>query len=304
MSNASRNVRGILATAALMAGVNWAVIIPASAEVVPCQGRDVVSVVGAPGYGAAICDGIGDSGITATGGEIMIPAGYGAPRTVDPFARAAGLPGLSWASGTVGFTDAGAIGFTDGGGAAGMVGFADPAGAARGIGFQSLPLERRWAGTLSTTPDLPGLPGAPGTGADGSPVQVSRFPGLPGPSGTVSGDMPLPEPIPVRARTEEAPGTNPPGVDASPSRTDLPGTGTDLPGPGTDLPGAIRLEVPPVPENLVDDAAPDDAAPVDGAEVAPLDGMEDGTGIAPLEDAEEVSRPSTLSTVSSGLGLG
>ncbi|MEV6861190.1 pentapeptide repeat-containing protein [Streptosporangium subroseum] len=289
MSNASRNIRGILAVAALTASVSWTVTAPASAGVTPCQGRDVVNVV-TPGYTAGVCDEIGDVRVIAPGGETMTPAGDGtmtfvgdgAPRPVDRFARAAGLPGLSWASGTVSFTDAGDASFQS-----------SPFG-------QPYTTGSPWVGTMSTAPDLPGLPGAPGgpgTGLDGSRFRVSRIQDLPGPNGAPTGDVPLPGPIPVEVGTENPPGTGLPGTGlpgaslsgTSLSGTDLPGTdanppgtnlsgadlsgadanlpGTDLPGADTNPPGTIQLEVPAAPE-----APPGGAAPQEGAEIAPQEG--------------------------------
>ena len=173
MSNASRNIRGILAVAALTASVSWTVTAPASAGVTPCQGRDVVNVVtpgypGYPGYTAGVCDEIGGVGVITPGGETMTPAGDGtvtfagdgAPRPVDRFARAAGLPGLSWTSGAVGFTDAGDVSFQS-----------SPFG-------QPYTTGSPWVDTMSTTPDLPGLPGAPAARHRAGRVPV---PGLPDP---------------------------------------------------------------------------------------------------------------------------
>ncbi|WP_371781402.1 pentapeptide repeat-containing protein [Streptosporangium subroseum] len=317
MSNASRNIRGILAVAALTASVSWTVTAPASAGVTPCQGRDVVNVVtpgypGYPGYTAGICDEIGGVGVIAPGGETMTPAGDGtmtfagdgAPRPVDRFARAAGLPGLSWTSGAVGFTDAGDASFQ-----------ASPFG-------QPYTTGSPWVGTMSATPDLPGLPGAPGgpdTGLDGSRFRVSRIQDLPGPNGALTGDVPLPGPIPVVVGTENLPGTdlpgaslpgtNLPGTDANPlgadlSGTDLPGAnppgadanlpGTDLPGTDANLPGTIEPEGPAAPE-----APAGVATTQEGTEVTPLE----GAAVAPQEGPARAPEHPVLDAVSTDLGL-
>ncbi|SNS91897.1 hypothetical protein SAMN05216276_101996 [Streptosporangium subroseum] len=306
MSNASRNIRGILAVAALTASVSWTVTAPASAGVTPCQGRDVVNVVtpgypGHPGYTAGVCDEIG----VITTGETMTPAGdgtmtfagAGAQRPVDRFARAAGLPGLSWASGAVSFTDAGDASFQS-----------SPFG-------QPYTTGSPWVDTMSTTPDLPGLPGAPsgpGTGLDGSRFRVSRIHDLPGPNGAPTGDVPLPGPIPVEVGTGNPPGTGLPGASlsgtdlpgtpANPPGTNLPGTdlpaenlpGTDLPGADTNLPGTIQLEVPAAPE-----APAGGATPQEGTEVTPLE----GAAVAPQEGPERTSEHPVLDAVSTDLGL-
>jgi hypothetical protein len=304
MSNASRNIRGILAVAALTASVSWTVTAPASAGVTPCQGRDVVNVVtpgypGSPGYTAGVCDELG----VITTGETMTPAGdgtmtfagAGAQRPVDRFARAAGLPGLSWASGAVSFTDAG-----------------DASSQSSPFG-QPYTTGSPWVDTMSSAPDLPGLPGAPGgpgAGLDGSRFRVARIHDLPGPNG----DVPLPGPIPVEVGTENPSGTDLPG--AGLSGTDLPGTEADLPGtnlpgaelpgadaslPGTDLPGAdtnppgtIQLEVPAGPE-----APAGGATPQEGTEVIPME----GAAVAPLEGPERAPEHPVLDAVSTDLGL-
>jgi hypothetical protein len=286
MSNTSRNVRGILAVAALTASVSWTVTAPASAGVAPVV--DVAEAPGPAGYTTAVCDETGDVRVTAIGGETVTPTGPaddGAPGPADRFARIAGLPGLSWAAGPVSFTDAG--------------------GVAGGTGFQSLPYGRPYlsgspsAGTLATAPDLPGLPGAPSTGLDGSQVRVSRIQDIPGPSGALAGDMPLPGPVPVNAGTEDPPSmdlpstdTNLPGADLNLPGTDLPSADTnlpsmDLPNADTNLPGTVRLEVPAAPETPADGVAP-----------------REGTEVAPLEDTEKAPEPPALGTVSSHLGLG
>ncbi|WP_406319271.1 hypothetical protein OHA77_18525 [Streptosporangium sp. NBC_01639] len=104
MSNTSRNIRGLLAVAALTAGVSWVVTASASASTVPCQVRDPA---GAPGSATAVCDRTrsgrvahGPAGRSAggvTGGAAVV--------TADRLARIAGLPGLAQASGVVGFAD-------------------------------------------------------------------------------------------------------------------------------------------------------------------------------------------------------
>lgn len=222
MSNTSRNIRGILAVAALTVGVSWTVSAPASAGVVPCHGRDVVEVLGTPGSVASACGEVDDVRATAFVGETETPARGEVPMAMEKLARIAGLPGLSRASAVVSFADAG--------------------GVAAGTGFHALPFGLPGfpgltsVDTLATMPDLPGLPGTPGTGLSRFQIPTSPVGDLTDPTGALSGDTPLPlslpHPVSVKSTTDDLPAA------------DLPIT--DL--PAADLPSGARPEAPAVPE--------------------------------------------------------
>ncbi|MEV4180651.1 hypothetical protein AB0J28_04295, partial [Streptosporangium canum] len=130
MSNTSRHIRGLLAVAALTAGVSWLAAAPASAGGVSCQGRDMVELLETPESVATVCDEAGDLRASATAGRTTVPAQGEGPASMERLARIAGLPGLSQASA--------------------VVSFADTAGVAAGTGTPALPA-------------LPaGMPGFPG----------------------------------------------------------------------------------------------------------------------------------------------
>ncbi|MEU7990239.1 hypothetical protein AB0B56_35785 [Streptosporangium canum] len=220
MSNTSRHIRGLLAVAALTAGVSWLAAAPASAGGVSCQGREMVELLETPESVATVCDEAGDLRASATAGRTTVPARGEGPASMERLARIAGLPGLSQASA--------------------VVSFADTAGVAAGTGTPALPAlpsgmpgfpGHSPAGTLATAPDLPGLPGTPGTDLIRFPVsEVPSVPRLTDPTGALSGDgtalpLPLEEPVSVQAVTE-------------------------------DLPAAIEPEVPVVPVAPPADAAP------------------------------------------------
>ncbi|WP_433249773.1 hypothetical protein ACQPYK_02980 [Streptosporangium sp. CA-135522] len=206
MSNASRNIRGILAVAALTAGVSWVVTAPASAGGMSCHGQDVVEVLQTPGSVAAVCEETGGvRGGTAVG-RMTAPGGEAAA-TVDRLARIAGLPGLSRASA--------------------VVSFADTAGVAAGAGLPALPSGMPGfsghspAGTLASAPDLPGLPGTPGAELTRLPVStVPSVPAFTDSAGALSDGaalpLRLPHPASVKAVTEDLPAAIEPKVPALP----------------------------------------------------------------------------------------
>ncbi|MEV8636083.1 hypothetical protein AB0395_30960 [Streptosporangium sp. NPDC051023] len=177
MSNASRNVRGILTaalTTALATGIAAGLGLPLTAPVpaeaaTSCQGRDMVT---APGSTVTVCDRTGAAGIaaaldgpnrlaTALDGRDRGAAPLDGPGTLttaidgpdkgvtaldgpDRLARTAGLPGLSRASA--------------------VTSLADTAGVAAGTGVTAMPLgapaspRLAWVGVLTDMPDAPGLP--------------------------------------------------------------------------------------------------------------------------------------------------
>ncbi|GAA4235450.1 hypothetical protein FHR32_003234 [Streptosporangium album] len=100
MSDTSRNIRGLLAVAALAAGVSWVVTAPVSASVTPCHARDASRT---PTSVTAVCDRTRPGHVA--GGAVGRTVGRAAPATADRLARLAGLPGLSRASAVVGFAD-------------------------------------------------------------------------------------------------------------------------------------------------------------------------------------------------------
>ncbi|WP_326828956.1 hypothetical protein OIE13_28650 [Streptosporangium sp. NBC_01810] len=83
MSNASRNIRGILAVALLTAGTGWTLVSPASAEVAPCQEREAAGAPQAPGAMAAACEEVGDAGGTAAAEGTTTTDNAGTPATTD-----------------------------------------------------------------------------------------------------------------------------------------------------------------------------------------------------------------------------
>ncbi|MGV9771503.1 hypothetical protein [Streptosporangium sp. NPDC003464] len=207
MSNTSRRIRGILAVAALTAGVSWSGAAPASAGDVSCQGRDTVELLETPGSVAAVCDETGDVRAATGVGRMTVPADGEVPMAMERLARLAGLPGLSHASA--------------------VTSFADTAGVAAGAGMPALPsgmpgfAGHAPAGTLAAAPDLPGLPGTPGTDLVRFPApavpSVPEVPGLTDPSGALSGTtvplpVPLQRPVSVKGVAEELPAAVEPEV--------------------------------------------------------------------------------------------
>ncbi|MER5420971.1 hypothetical protein [Streptosporangium roseum] len=209
MSNTSRHIRGLLAVAALTAGVSWLVAAPASAGGVPCQGRDMVELLETPESVAAVCDEVGDVRAAAAAGRTTVPAQGEGPASMERLARIAGLPGLSQASA--------------------VVSFADTAGVAAGTGVPALPAGmpgfpgHASAGTLAAAPDLPGLPGTPGTDLIRFPVsEVPSVPRLTDPTGALSGNgtalpLQLQDPVSVKAVTEDLPAAIEPEVPQVPA---------------------------------------------------------------------------------------
>ncbi|MFF5209951.1 hypothetical protein [Streptosporangium sp. NPDC000396] len=211
MSNASRNIQGILAVAALTAGVSWLVTAPASAAAASCPGRDVVELLKTPESAAAVCEEAGGVKVATVAGGTAGPAdgeAGAASQHVDRLARIAGLPGLSRASA--------------------VISFADTAGAAAGAGVPALPSGGSgisWVGALPDAPDLPGLPTVPGTDFIRLPVPAVPPPDpdladsdLANPADALPDGTTLPVPVPdpdsVKAVTEELPAAIQPPVTA------------------------------------------------------------------------------------------
>ncbi|MBB2909002.1 hypothetical protein FHS43_000248 [Streptosporangium becharense] len=285
MSNTSRNIRGLLAVAALTVGANWTMIAPASAEAALCGGRGTLETLQRPGTAASFCEEIEDVRVAAVAGGTSAAHEDEVSAVVDRLARIAGLPGLSRASAVVSFADAGGV-------AAGLgchalpFGLSDlPEGSVETLThpFPDAAAEEamratgdRWPGTLADTPELPGAAGGPQDGPDDGPswmrpmLQASPDPadstggaeGTDGADGTPSGDV-----TPPLSRTESessAPGGLS-GTDLPEVRTpdaSLPETGpsaTDrLPAvrPPADLPAAVRPQSPALPQGPATGGAP------------------------------------------------
>ncbi|WP_344971185.1 hypothetical protein, partial [Streptosporangium fragile] len=235
MSNTSRNIRGILAVAALAAGTGWTMIAPASAGVVPCEGRGTPEALERSETVTSICEkagGVGGGAITdgtsvitdGTGAVVgrMSAQGDGETPSADRLARIAGLPGLARASSVAGFTDAG--------------------GVAAGHGFRTLPS---------------GLPGLSGSGAarmlPGTPAGAlgDALPGMPEKAADALSGMSAP--AVAAASTARWPGT----LAEMPDLPGMPGT-TGAPGSPGDGLSWLRLEgpVPPSPDGAAPPPAP------------------------------------------------
>jgi hypothetical protein len=101
----SRNIRSILAVAALATGVSWLAAGPVNAEA--CTDR--VALLKGPDSLAQVCDEALDVKATGSLGQMSARKGSDVAMTAETLAKQAGLPGLSKASAVLSFTDLGGV---------------------------------------------------------------------------------------------------------------------------------------------------------------------------------------------------
>ncbi|MFI6601827.1 hypothetical protein ACIBHX_36740 [Nonomuraea sp. NPDC050536] len=212
----SRNIRCILALAALTAGVSWLATGPASADA--CRSKVLPADV------SSVCGELTSIHADTTYGDRLATRPGGAAATADQVARRLHLQGLNQATAVLSVADVG--------------------GVAAASGMPALPMTKpgraglpNVSSLLPAAPDVPGLPAMPArlaaAGKPGLPaVGAAELPGrlaideLPDATGVIGGKAPLslPEPVnTVKSRVTQTLPQAPKALDGIKTTVPVPG---------------------------------------------------------------------------------